>query len=138
MARSLRSTGLQSTALGLKQPVSRKHISSLSFCFMGKWHTFFETSGLGLKIGRQILVFKVGLKILEPKGVGTCRKFFFWLWLWHFYVKQTPYNQFLRSFDVMWCFDLRPLPGPRGTPKSGVLRKFWSLGIKWTHPTIIL
>ncbi len=81
------------------------------------------------------MIFKVGLKILEPKGVGTCGNFFFTLAL-AFLCKTDPQNQFLRSFDVMRCFDLRPLPGPRGTPKLGVLRKLWilELGHKMDTP----
>jgi hypothetical protein len=57
-ARGLRSASFQGTALGQKQPVSRKSINSLSFCPTGGVTYLLETSDLGLeKIGSQILNF---------------------------------------------------------------------------------
>ncbi len=58
-----------------KRLVSRKSISSPSFCPFGVWHTFLETLGPGLKsLGRGILNFGVGPKILGPEWAGTCQK----------------------------------------------------------------
>jgi hypothetical protein len=77
---------LQGAAFDWKQPISKKSISSLSFCPAGVWHIFFETTWPGLEIiGSRILNFWVGPGILGSEWVGTCRKFYFLTW--HFYIK---------------------------------------------------
>ncbi len=63
--RSVRSAGLQGTAMSPKWSVSRKYIASLSFCPAGVCHTFLETLGSGLKsVGSRIFNFGIGPKII--------------------------------------------------------------------------
>jgi hypothetical protein len=92
-------------ALGQKQPVPRKSISSLSFCSTGMWHTFWETLWPGLKsLGSGILNFGVGPKILDPEWAGTWPKNIF-LEFGIFIKNRPPYYWILRTFYLMRLID---------------------------------
>jgi hypothetical protein len=104
LGRGVRSPSPKGTALGQKQSVSRKSISSLSFCPTGVWHTFSETLGPWLKcLGSQILNLGLGPKILGPEWAGTCQKVCLLNLAFSHKIDTFHYNWILRTF-YLWDF----------------------------------